>query len=98
MVGDAVWVRQSGTRCSAQSKRGAVTGLVSQQVVEVNGVPRHVRDLRRCAQQEPPGGEQTPCAATPISIEADLLLIVDVPQADVQTPCTESSDVFVPGS
>ena len=45
-VGDRVWMRCRGTRCTQVSRRGRVTGLVSRQVLEVNGVPWHVRDLR----------------------------------------------------
>lgn len=48
-VGDAVWVRKPGTRCTERSSRGTVTRMVSPQVVEVGGVPWHIRDLRRCA-------------------------------------------------
>ena len=44
-VGDLVWMRRSGTRCTEQSGRGTVTKVVSSQVVEVDGtrMPRHVR-------------------------------------------------------
>ena len=45
-VGDAVWVRKLGSRCTERSRRGNVTATVSPQVVEVDGTPRHVRDLR----------------------------------------------------
>ena len=45
-VGDAVWVRRRGTRCTDVSRRGTVTRVVSPQVLEVDGVPWHVRDLR----------------------------------------------------
>ncbi|KAF0311994.1 Intracisternal A-particle Pol-related polyprotein [Amphibalanus amphitrite] len=47
-VGDAVWVRRPGTRCTERSVRGTVSGVVSPQVVEVGGVPWHIRDLRHC--------------------------------------------------
>ena len=78
-VGDSVWVRQHGTRCSEQSKRGTVSGLVSQQVVEVDGVPRHVRDLRRCVEQAPPFNEST-------DEDDDLPLFVDVPVSTAPAP------------
>ena len=42
-VGDTVWVRQRGTRCTEPSRRGTDTGIVSQQVVRVDGMPRHVK-------------------------------------------------------
>ena len=38
-VGDRVWVRRRGTRCTETSRRGTVTGEVSEQVLEVDGVP-----------------------------------------------------------
>ena len=37
-VGDTVWVRKPGTRCTEWSRRGTVTGMVSPQVVEVGGM------------------------------------------------------------
>ena len=46
-VGDAVWVRRRGARCTEPSRRGVVTGTVSSQVVEVDGLPWHVRCLRQ---------------------------------------------------
>ena len=45
-VGDAVWVKPPGGRCDRQYEKGEVTGIVSPQAVEVDGVARHVRDLR----------------------------------------------------
>ena len=78
-VGDVVWVRQRGTRCSERSKRGTVTELVSRQVVDVDGMPRHVRDLRRCVQQA------SPCSAR-AEEEDELPLFVDVPMPQVNVP------------
>ena len=49
-VGDLLWVRKPGSRCTTRSQRGEVTAVVSDQVVEVNGVPWHVRDLRPCSE------------------------------------------------
>lgn len=45
-VGDKVWVRHPSRRCDIQSSVGTVTNIVSVQNVEVDGMPRHVRDLR----------------------------------------------------
>jgi len=45
-VGDAVWVRPPGNRCNTRFIRGTVAKVISDLAVEVNGVPRHVRDLR----------------------------------------------------
>ena len=44
--GDAVWVRKRGDRCTAVSKEGTVTKVVSAQTIEVDGVPWHVRNIR----------------------------------------------------
>ena len=33
-------------RCHTKYKLGTVTGVVSEQTTEVDGMPRHVRDLR----------------------------------------------------
>lgn len=48
-VGDAVWMRRRGqpTRCTDVSRKGTITRLVSDQLVEVDGVPWHVRCVRR---------------------------------------------------
>ena len=45
-IGDAVWTRQPGTRCGERSQPGVVTGMLSAQVVEVDGTPWHVGDVR----------------------------------------------------
>ena len=46
-VGNGVWVRSQGTRCTERSQPGFVTAVPSPWVVEVAGTPRHVNDLRR---------------------------------------------------
>ena len=45
-VGEEVWVRPGAARCTTQWDRGIVTGVNSSNNVEVDGVPRHVLDLR----------------------------------------------------
>ena len=45
-VGDRVWFRRRGSRCTQKSCPGTVTRIVSRQVVEIDGVPWHVRDIR----------------------------------------------------
>uniref|UniRef100_A0A5S6QJ61 RNA-directed DNA polymerase n=1 Tax=Trichuris muris TaxID=70415 RepID=A0A5S6QJ61_TRIMR len=45
-AGDAVWVKPAGIRCDRRYQTGTVTGVMSSQAVEVDGFPRHVRDLR----------------------------------------------------
>ena len=56
-VGDRVWVKPPGYRCHAQFGTGVVTGVISEQAVEVNGIPRHLRDLRPHAAEEWEPGE-----------------------------------------
>uniref|UniRef100_A0A5S6QJ31 Uncharacterized protein n=1 Tax=Trichuris muris TaxID=70415 RepID=A0A5S6QJ31_TRIMR len=46
-VGDAVWVRPHAGRCDSQYCKGLVTRVISDQAIEINGMPRHVRDVRR---------------------------------------------------
>ena len=44
--GDPVWVRPPQNRCHTRYERGVITGMISNQAFEVDGLPRHVRDLR----------------------------------------------------
>ena len=50
--GDKVWVRPPDGRCDDRYERGEITNIVSPQCVEVDGMPRHVRDLRPRALSE----------------------------------------------
>ena len=45
-VGDAVWVKPPGGRCNTRFGPGKITGIVSPHAVEVDGMARHVRDVR----------------------------------------------------
>ena len=74
-VGDLVWVRCRGTRCSRTSVPGAVTAVVSQWVMEVDGVPRHVRDIRRRDEPGPPADH----SAADEAPDADELLVMQLP-------------------
>ena len=77
-VGDRVWMRPRGTRCTETSRRGTVTGIVSRQVVEVDGVPWHVRDVRRRCERDGDGD------ANSVSVESvDDEPPMYVPSADV---------------
>ena len=51
-VGDTVWVKPSVNRCLTKYKLGTVTRVVSEQTMEVDGMPRHVRDLRSAVPPE----------------------------------------------
>ena len=45
--GDMVWTRKPGARCTEKSRPGVVTKIASRQVIEVDGTPWHIRDVRR---------------------------------------------------
>ena len=55
-IGDEVWVKPGHARCTTQWRKGRVTGINSENNVEVEGVPRHILDIRSIV--EPAGGEQ----------------------------------------
>ena len=51
-VGDSVWVKPPEARCHTKYKLGTVTKVISEQSMEVDGMPRHVRDLRSAVPPE----------------------------------------------
>lgn len=69
-AGEEVWVKPHGVRCDRPYNEGVVTRVVSDQVAEVDGIPRHIRNLRprispRCQDQE---------SSTPEDRDKDLLV------------------------
>ncbi|XP_076036529.1 uncharacterized protein LOC143022271 [Oratosquilla oratoria] len=46
-VGEEVWVRPKDTKCTSQWTRGTVTEVNSRNNVSVEGVPRHILDVRQ---------------------------------------------------
>lgn len=67
-VGDNMWVKSPHAPCVTKCGTGRVTDVLSQQAVEVNRVPRHVRDLRlrmstedECKQAREEKGELEEC-------------------------------------
>ena len=46
-VGDKVWLKPHGARCTSLWNPEIVTKVNSEQHVEVDGMPRHVCDMRR---------------------------------------------------
>ena len=73
-IGDEVWVKPPNMRCTTEWKKGSVTGIISDNNILVDGMARHVLDLRRvvsesCSEQndsnveeicEPSPGERYP--------------------------------------
>lgn len=51
-IGDAVFVKPPNSRCFNEWQRGKVTGINSQWNIEVDGTPRHVKDIRRDVPKE----------------------------------------------
>ena len=46
-VGEEVWVKPAGARCTALWQKGLVTAINSRNNVSVDGMPRHILDVRR---------------------------------------------------
>ena len=46
-VGDEVWVKPPGARCFTHWNRGQITDVTSSNNVSVDGVPRHILDVRK---------------------------------------------------
>ena len=57
-VGDEVWVKPGEARCTTQWKTGRVTGITSANNVDVDGMPRHVLDIRPIVRREQKEGEK----------------------------------------
>lgn len=53
-VGDEVWVKPPSCRCTTKWNRGAVTNINSVNNVEVDGMARHVLDVRRVFEDDSP--------------------------------------------
>ena len=49
-VGDWVWVKPPNARCGETWREGRVTRVISERNVEIDGMPRHPKDLRRRSQ------------------------------------------------
>ena len=52
MEGDEVWVKPGNARCTTHWNRGLVTHINSDSNVDVDGMPRHILDLRRVKEGE----------------------------------------------
>ena len=53
-IGEEVWVRPAAARCTTQWNRGYVSGINSRRNVEVDGMTRHILDVRPVVHEEPP--------------------------------------------
>ncbi|XP_043214663.1 uncharacterized protein LOC122378020 [Amphibalanus amphitrite] len=75
-IGDRVWIKDPSRRCDVPSAKGTVTQVLSAQSVEVDGIPRHVRDLRHVTDQ----GPDRAAAPAPHSDRDDEPLLISVQQ------------------
>ena len=50
-LGDEVWVKPPNARCTTKWRKGDITNINSSNNVSVDGMPRHVLDIRRIVQQ-----------------------------------------------
>lgn len=74
-VGDEVWVKPSLPSCTKQWTTGKVTDVVSKHVVCIDGMPRHVRDIRRRVINDRPICPQLPSDVS--SVKPDERVHVD---------------------
>ena len=51
-VGDEVWVKPPSVKCTSQWGRGVVTDVNSSNNVSVDGMPRHILDIRRVVESD----------------------------------------------
>ena len=57
-VGDTVWVKPPSAKCTSRWKKGRVTGSTSRNNVTVDGMPRHVLDVRPVVREDSDDDEQ----------------------------------------
>lgn len=57
--GDVVWVKNPRGQCTTRYGTGHVTEVISPQAVRVDGVPRHIKDLRSVFQTQLPLDEDS---------------------------------------
>ncbi|KHJ43407.1 integrase core domain protein [Trichuris suis] len=79
-VGDEVWIRPLAGRCDTRYEEGTVTNVLSDQAVEIDGIPRHVRDIRRRA---PSPDRQEGTNKTENEAEEPLLIRVPIRGSNV---------------
>lgn len=81
-VREEVWVKPPSTRCDLRYREGIVTGLVSNQVTEVDGIPRHVRDLRHRISPQNPQDQGTDTFGASNESLLVTFSVHDAPQVD----------------
>ena len=85
-VGDRVWVKPPAGLCTSRWTEGRVTGVTSGNNVSVNGMPRHVLDLRKIVDEEDEGKDRVVVPREdeePRSLVGLRALFADVGEVDV---------------
>ncbi|KFD46109.1 LOW QUALITY PROTEIN: hypothetical protein M513_13004 [Trichuris suis] len=85
-AGDAVWVKPTGIQCDRRYQTGTVTDVISSQAVEVDGFPRHVRDLR------PRAPVVDPTSALEDSQDDEIILTFPTRSETAETPSGQIDD------
>ena len=88
VVGDIIWIKPPGSRCTTKFKHERVTGVVSHHSIEVNGVPCHIKDLRPFQGPILPSESETDCENQ--SAEGGILITLGPTPLD--TTKTEADD------
>ena len=66
--GDVVWVKNPREKCTTKYSTGRVTEVISPQSVKIDGLPRHVKDLRPVIQMQLPSSEESDSEDTELLI------------------------------
>ncbi|KFD59808.1 hypothetical protein M514_28000 [Trichuris suis] len=85
-AGDAVWVKPTGIQCDRRYQTGTVPDVISSQAVEVDGFPRHVRDLR------PRAPVVDPTSALEDSQDDEIILTFPTRSETAETPSGQIDD------
>jgi transposase InsO family protein len=91
-VGDMVYVRPSSAKCTSVWKPGRVTKVVSDQTVEVNGINRHVADLRFGWSEEQHDGEPNSEDNRPDGVEIEWELEQDASDGEDDSNSSDDAD------
>jgi ribonuclease HI len=92
-VGDRVFVKPSGARCTSTWPIGTVSGIQSTTNVEVDGVPRHIADIRPMAE---PMVETDPDVAENMVVNENL--VNDRPQRPRRPPERFGQNIYDMGT
>ena len=89
-IDDLVWVKSPNGQCITRFCRGRVNGIITSQMVQVNGMPYHVENL--CLRHElTTSGEDYHSEDTLFDSNSEMLMLY-VMKSDDLPPASESTD------